>query len=153
MSKKVTIDVKTLVLCAIILVGLILTIIGLFGDFLKGGLLGELNLSEISDLNDLAKKGDSTYEGYTATAIFAWATFVLAILITVCFTVVKILGVKGLDMAVALIGCVTVVAAILVLVFALVMANKHDASIASGPILMLIGGLLSGGAAAASGKI
>ncbi|MBR6052284.1 MAG: hypothetical protein IKP55_00670, partial [Clostridia bacterium] len=65
----------------------------------------------------------------------------------------KFIGVKGLDMIVSLVGCLTVVAAILVFVFAIIMANKHDVSIAAGPIMMLIGGILAGGAAAASGKV
>ena len=157
MSKKIAIDLKTLILCAVIIVGLVLAIVGFVGNFLKTeGLLGGtsyLKLADISDLNDLAKKADSTFEGYAATNIFAWVTFILAIVVTVLFAVAKFLGVKDLNMIVALVGCLTVVAAILVFVFALVMANKHDASISAGPILMLIGGLFAGGAAAASGKV
>ena len=157
MSKKIAFDIKTLILCAIIIVGLVLAIVGFVGNFLKTeGLLGGtsyLKLADISDLNDLAKKADSTFEGYAATNIFAWATFILAIVVTVLFAVAKFLGIKDLNMIVALAGCLTVVAAILVFVFALVMANKHDASISAGPILMLIGGLFAGGAAAASAKI
>ena len=157
MSKKIAFDVKTLILCAVIIVGLVLAIVGFVGNFLKTeGLLGGtsyLKLADISDLNDLAKKADSTFEGYAATNIFAWATFILAIVVTVLFAVAKFLGIKDLNMIVALAGCLTVVAAILVFVFALVMANKHDASISAGPILMLIGGLFAGGAAAASAKI
>ncbi|MBP5610062.1 MAG: hypothetical protein J6X72_01805 [Clostridia bacterium] len=157
MSKKSAIDLKTLVLCALIIVGLVLTIIGFFGSFLKwDALLGGTTyakLSDLADFNDLAKKADSTYEGYAATNIFAWVTFILAIVITVFFAVVKFLGVKGLDMVLALVGALTVVAAILVFVFTIIMANKHDVSIASAPILMLVGGLLAGGAAAASAKV
>lgn len=157
MSKKIAFDVKTLVLCALILAGLVLAIIGMFGNFLKwDALLGGTtyaNLSDLADLNDLAKRADSTYEGFAATNIFAWATFILAIVVTVVFAVAKFIGVKGLDMIVSLVGCLTVVAAILVFVFAIIMANKHDVSIAAGPIMMLIGGILAGGAAAASGKV
>ena len=56
----------------------------------------------------------------------------------------------------------TLIAAILVFIFAIVMAGKNSAdaglaslkyTISAGPILMLIGGLLAGGAAAASGKV
>ncbi|MBP5427687.1 MAG: hypothetical protein J6Z04_00155 [Clostridia bacterium] len=157
MSKKSAINLKTLVLCLIIIVGLVLAIVGMFGNFLKWDAILSgttyAKLSDLSDLNDLAKKVDSTYEGYAVTNIFAWVTFILAIVVTVCFAVAKFLGVNGLNTVVSLIGCLTVVAAILVFVFALVMANKHDVSIASGPIMMLIGGLLAGGSAAASGKI
>ena len=157
MSKKSAINLKNLVLCLVIVAGLVLTIVGLFGNFLKAELpiVGTTysKLADLSDLNDLAKKVDSTYEGYAVTNLFAWVTFVLAIVVAVCFVVAKFLGVKGLDTIVALIGCLTVVAAILVFVFAIIMANKHDVSIASGPIMMLVGGLLAGGAAAASGKI
>ena len=151
MSKKSAINLKTLLLCLIIIVGLVLAIVGMFGNFLKWDAILSgttyAKLSDLSDLNDLAKKVDSTYEGYAVTNIFAWATFILAIVVTVCFAVAKFLGVNGLNTVVSLIGCLTVVAAILVFVFALVMANKHDVSIASGPIMMLIGGLLSGAAA------
>ena len=147
--KKNAIDVKTLILCAVIIVGLVLTIIGFVGNFLKTeGLLGDLKLADISDLNDLAKKLNIKFDGFAATNAFAWISFILAIVVTVFFAVVKFLGIKGLDMVVALVGCLTIVAAILVFVFAIVMANKHDISIAAGPVLMLIGGLLAGGAAA-----
>ena len=148
MSKKVAIDVKTLVLCAIILVGLILAIVGLFGDFLKNA-----SLSDISDANDLRKTlGGDPIKGSVPTIIFAWATFALAILVTVCFAVVKFLGVKSLGAAVALLGALTVVCAILVFVFTLVMKGD-DGELGAGSILMLIGGILAGGAAAASGKV
>ena len=157
MSKKIAFDVKTLVLCALIIAGLVLAIIGMFGNFLKwDALLGGTtyaNLSDLADLNDLAKRTDSTYEGYAVTNIFAWATFILAIVVTALVAVAKFVGVKGLNTIVSLVGALTVVAAILVFVFALVMANKHDVSIAAGPIMMLIGGILAGGAAAVSGKV
>ena len=157
MSKKIAFDVKTLVLCALIIAGLVLAIVGMFGNFLKAdGLFGGKTystLADLSDANDLAKKVDSKVEGFAATNLFAWVTFILAIVTVVLFAVVKFLGVKGLDMVLALVGALTVVAAILVFVFALVMANKNDCSIAAGPIMMLIGGLLAGGAAAASGKV
>ena len=154
MSKKIAFDVKTLVLCALIIAGLVLAIIGMFGNFLKDyPIIGDLDLSDISDLNDTAKKLDSTFEGFAVTNIFAWATFILAIVVTVLFAVAKFLGVKSLNTIVSLVGALTVVAAILVFVFAIVMANKHDVSIAVGPIMMLIGGILAGGAAAASGKV
>ena len=158
MSKKVSFDLKTLILCAVIIVGLVLAIIGFFGNFAKvDGLFGGTtydSLSDLKDLNDAAKKLDTVLEGFAATNVFAWVTFILAIVVTVLFALVKVLGIKGLDMVVALAGCLTVVAAILVFVFALVMIGKNDAmKIAAGPILMLLGGLLAGGAAAASGKI
>ena len=166
MSKKIAFDVKTLVLCALIIAGLVLAIIGMFGNFLKwDALLGGTTyakLSDLADLNDLAKRADSTYEGYAVTNIFAWATFILAIVVTVLFAVAKFLGIKELNMIVALAGCLTVVAAILVFIFAIVMASKNSAegslaslkyTISAGPILMLAGGLLAGGAAAASAKI
>ena len=160
MSKKIAFDVKTLILCAIIIVGLVLAIIGMFGNFLKAEttvlgskIVSYSTLSDIADANKTLKEYDSSYEGFAATNIFAWATFILTIVVTAIFAVAKFIGVKGLDMVVALVGCLTVVAAILVFVFAIVMANKHDVSIAVGPVLMLIGGLLAGGAAAASGKV
>ena len=155
MSKKIAFDVKTLVLCCLIIVGLVLAIVGMFGNFLKAeGILGTSysTLADLSDANDLLKKADSKFEGFAATNLFAWVTFVLAIVTLVLFAVVKFLGAKGLDMVLALVGALTVVAAILVFVFALIMANKHDCKIAVGPILMLIGGLFAGGAAAAAGK-
>ena len=158
MSKKVSFDLKTLVLCAVIVVGLVLAIIGFFGNFAKAdGLLGGTTyytLSDLKDANDAAKNFNTVLEGFAATNVFAWVTFILAIVVTVLFALVKVLGIKGLDMVVALVGCLTVVAAILVFVFALVMVGKNDGmKIAVAPILMLIGGLLAGGAAAASGKI
>jgi len=149
MSKKVAIDVKTLALCAIILVGLILAIVGLFGDFLKNA-----SLSEISDANDGRKLiGLDPIKGSIPTMIFAWATFALAILSTLCFAAVKFLGVKGADKIILLLGVLTVVCAILVLVFTLVMKSDLEADLGAGSILMLIGGLLVGGGAVASEKL
>ena len=148
MSKKVAIDVKTLALCAIILVGLILAIVGLFGDFLKNA-----SLSDISDTNDLRKAvGGDPIKGSIPTIIFAWATFAFAILSTLCFAAVKFLGVKGADKIILLLGVLTVVCAILVFVFTLVMKGD-DGKLGAGSILMLIGGLLVGGGAVASEKL
>ncbi len=158
MSKKTTFNLKTLILCAIIIVGLVLTIVGFVGNFLKadGQIVGFGGSSTVK-LSDL----DKDFEGFTVTNIFAWVTFILAIVVTVLFAVAKFLGIKELNMIVALAGALTVVAAILVFIFAIVMASKNssDAGIASlkytisaGPILMLAGGLLAGGAAAVSAK-
>ena len=161
MSKKSALNVKTLVLCAIIIVGLVLTIVGFFGNFLKGSgqVVGFGGSSDVK-LSDL----DKDFDGFTVTNIFAWVTFILAIVVTVLFAVAKFLGIKDLNMIVALVGCLTVVAAILVFVFTIVMASKNSVeavgglasvkySLSAGPILMLIGGLLAGGAAAASAKV
>ena len=170
MSKKAAFDVKTLILCAIIIVGLILTIVGFVGNFLQGeasGSVGGLSGSTKSDpikLSDI----DKDAEFFTVTNVCAWVTFILAIVVTVLFAVAKFLGIKQLNVIVALAGCLTVVAAILVFIFAIVMASKNSGgasvlgglasgsvkyTISAGPILMLAGGLLAGGAAAASAKI
>ena len=158
MSKKIAFDVKTLILCAIIIVGLVLTIVGFVGNFLKGtGDIVGFGGSSMIKLSDL----DKDFDGFTVTNIFAWVTFILAIVVTVLFAVAKFLGIKDLNMIVSLVGCLTVVAAILVFIFAIVMASKNSSegalasvkyTISAGPILMLAGGLLAGGAAAASGK-
>ena len=159
MSKKAVFNVKTLILCDIIIVGLVLTIVGFVGNFLKvdGQVAGFGGASAVK-LSDL----DKDFDGFTITNIFAWVTFILAIVVTVLFAVAKFLGIKELNMIVALAGCLTVVAAILVFIFAIVMASKNSAegslaslkyTISAGPILMLAGGLLAGGAAAASAKI
>ena len=161
MSKKAVFDVKTLILCAIIIVGLVLTIVGFVGNFLKventAVVVKTTSLVKLSDL-------DKDVDGFTVTNICAWATFILAIVVTVLFAVAKFLGIKELNAIVALAGALTVVAAILVFIFAIVMAGKNSGeafwgyakskvTISAGPILMLAGGLLAGGAAAASAKI
>ena len=167
MSKKSALDVKTLVLCAIIIVGLVLTIVGFFGNFTKGdGVLNDVDKTLSALAKDNKDLGDNQkLEGFAAISIFAWVTFFLAIAVTVCFVIVKFLGLKNLSTVLALVGCATVVAAVLLFVFALIMVGKwadraelililgNNVRISAGPILMLVGGLLSGGAAAASGKI
>ena len=112
------------------------------------------------DLNE-----DYKLEGFVFINIIVWVTFVLAIATTVLFAIVKFLGLKNLSTVLALVGCVTVVAAILVIVFSLIMIGKwadradlilvlgNNVRVSAGPILMLAGGLLAGGAAAASAKI
>ena len=149
MSIKVAIDVKTLALCAIIIVGLILAVVGLFGDFLK-----DMSLSNISDANDWSKSfGGNPIKGSIPTIIFAWATFALGILSALCFAAVKALGIKGADKIILLLGALTAVCAILVFVFTLVMKNDLEADLGAGSILMLIGGLLVGGGVVASEKL
>ncbi len=167
MSKKSALDVKTLILCAIIIVGLVLTIVGFFGNFTKGdGVLKDVDKT----LSGLAKSNkdlgdDYKLEGFAAISIFAWVTFFLAIATAVLFVIVKFLGLRNLSSVLALVGCATVVVAVLLFVFSLIMVGKwadraeliavlgNNARVSAGPILMLIGGLLAGGAAAASGKI
>ena len=162
MSKKAVFDVKTLILCAIIIVGLVLTIVGFVGNFIKaeGSVLGASSKPVPYKLSEINKDT----EGFAVTNVFAWVTFILAIVVTVLFAVAKFLGIKELNMIVALAGALTVVAAILVFIFAIVMASKNSGeafggalaskvTISAGPILMLAGGLLAGGAAAASAKI
>ena len=167
MSQKAAFDVKTLILCAIIIVGLVLTIVGFVGNFTKGdGIMNDVD-NTLSDLVKINKDLNEDYklEGFVFINIIVWVTFVLAIATTVLFAIVKFLGLKNLSTVLALVGCVTVVAAILVIVFSLIMIGKwadradlilvlgNNARVSAGPILMLAGGLLAGGAAAASAKI
>ncbi|MBO4283228.1 MAG: hypothetical protein J5958_01270 [Clostridia bacterium] len=171
MSKKSALNVKNLILCAIIIVGLVLTIIGFFGNFTKGdGVLKDVDktLSGLAKSNkDLIKDLGDDYklEGFAAISIFAWVTFFLAIATAVLFVIVKFLGLKNQSSVLALVGCATVVAAVLLFVFSLIMVGKwadraeliavlgNNARVSAGPILMLVGGLLAGGAAAASAKV
>ena len=72
MSKKIAFDVKTLILCAIIIVGLVLTIVGFVGNFLKAdGQIAGFGGASTVKLSDL----DKDFEGFTVTNIFAWVTF------------------------------------------------------------------------------
>ena len=174
---KSTPDTKNLVLTVLIIVGLVLTFVGMFGSFLKLettalGLtvvtyptladidhaiktLNEINVS-YEGFDVTYKDLGVTYEGFAVTNFFAWATFVLAIVLTVLFIVAKVRGIKELNKIVAFIGYLTVVAAILVFIFAIGMARKNSVgvtnvsvkyTISAGPILMLIGGILVGGSA------
>lgn len=150
MSKEIKLDLKTLVICAIIIVGLVLAIVGLFGNILKAEYGGITMYSKLSDLADGNK--DSSIKWFVPTAIFSWATFALAILTACAFVAVKFLGVKLPKNGLLLIGALTALCAILALVFSIAMANKYDLKVAAGPILMLIGGLLCCCGAAASEK-
>ena len=167
MSKKIAFDVKTLILCAILIVGLVLAIIGFVGNFTKGdGIMNDVNKT-LSDLVKLNKDlGDDYHlEGFVLINIVVWVTFILVIATTVMFAIVKFLGLNKLSTVLSLVGCVTVVAAVLVIVFSLIMVGKwadradlivslgNNVRVSAGPILMLIGGLFAGGAAAASAKI
>ncbi len=160
---KSTSDTKNLVLSVLIIVGLVLTVAGMFGSFLKTettalGLtvVAYSTLADIDYANKTLDEYDVSFEGFAATNFFAWATFILAIVVTVLFIVVKVRGIKELNMFVALVGCLTVVAAILVFTFAIGMARRYSSgvtnyfvkcTISAGPILMLIGGILAGSSA------
>ena len=156
------IDRKAVALCALTVVGLVLVIVGFFSNFIKaeGSLLGMSWSPSFYRLADL----DNSVDWFDATNVFGWVTLILAIAVIILFAVVKVIGLQRLNMVLALVGCLTVFAAILVFVFAIVMASKNSVeaigglaasqmTISAGPILMLVGGLLAGGAAAASGKI
>ena len=144
MTRTIVIDARTRIIAIylFLIIGLASTVIGFFDNFLKTEMwiFGTLYLS-LSDLN-------ADFEGFAATRIFAWATFVLVIVSSVLFALARLLKSKAFGKVVVLFCCLTAASAILVFIFALVMANKHDVSIAEGPILMLTGGLLASGAAA-----
>ena len=153
MTRTIVIDARFRIIAIyiILIIGLASTVIGFFGNFLKADmwLFGTLYAS-LSDL-------DADVEGFAATRIFAWTTFVLVIVSSVLFALARLLKSEAFGKVVVLFCCLTAASAILVFIFAIVMANKNSGgnayasvkyTIAEGPTLMLTGGLLAGGAAA-----
>ena len=145
---KSTLDTKTLVLCALIIIGLVLTFVGLFGDFLKeidDASSRSVTLSQIiKAMNDEDIKEDysiSPQWAYTTDA-FAWCTFafsIASVISVIAITFYKISNGKGI------VGfCVffNLIFAILVFVFSFKMAKELGANLAYGPLLTLFGSLL-----------
>lgn len=170
-KKKSGFGLMTIIAFAVVVVGLVLVIVGYTADWVKttvDSIVG--STSSASKLADLAEAYDALgdtaadiMKGFGVMNAFAIITFIAMIVSACGYVVSAIIRLRILKLVTALAGVVTVVCAVVVLITSITFAGDFipDAdvaiasvkgSIAVGPILMLIGGVL-GGAATAVGAM
>ena len=162
MAKKKSISLGAIILTAIALVGAVLTITGLFLNWTKYSVESVLLNKEYQyTLKDLAETnsnlGDNGFK--MAMNAFAYITMILALVSFASVALAKFLNMKLIKPVAALAGLLTILSTILLIVFVCMFCSKNAGfsfSIAGvnladgkfgwsvGPILMVIGGFLSG---------
>jgi len=144
-TAKINIDTKTLVLCALIIIGLVLTFVGLFGDFLKEPDDDRsVTLSQLTKAvkNEAKESNDFPSQWASYTNAFAWCTFGFTIASVVAVIVIACNLVQNGEKIVWLCVFFNLVFAILVFIFSFRMARVYECDIAFGPLLTLFGALL-----------
>ena len=161
MAKKKSISLGAIILTAIALVGAVLTITGLFLNWTKYSVESVLLNKEYQyTLKDLAETnsnlGDNGFKMFGAMNAFAYITMILALVSFASVALAKFLNMKLIKPVAALL---TILSTILLIVFVCMFCSKNAGfsfSIAGvnladgkfgwsvGPILMVIGGFLSG---------
>ncbi len=171
-KKKSGFGLMTIIAFAVVVVGLVLVIVGYTADWVKttvDSIAG--STSSASKLSDLAEAYDTLgdtaadiMKGFGVMNAFAIITFIAMIVSACGYVVSAIIRLRILKLVTALAGVVTVVCAVVVLITSITFAGDFipgisigdiastGGSIAVGPILMLIGGVL-GGAATAVGAM
>lgn len=164
MAKKKTSSLLGLILMAVGIVGAVLAVIGVFTDWVSysvesiiGGGSTPATLKELADTNDaLSQLGG--LEMFGAMNAFAYITMVLTVVCAALLVLVKFLKLGILRPITGLAGILTVLSAVLMVVFTIVFCSKNAGVEigglaegkyvwAIGAILATIGGVLSGVAA------
>lgn len=169
-KKKSGFGLMTIIAFAVVVVGLVLVIVGYTADWMKttvDSIAG--STSSASKLSDLAEAYDALgdtaadiMKGFGVMNAFAIITFIAMIVSACGYVVSAIIRLRILKLVTALAGVVTLVCAVVVLITSITFAGNYggidigivstEYTISTGPILMLIGGVL-GGAATAFGAM
>ena len=146
-SKKT--NTVALIAAALVVVGLILVIVGMVTNWI--GVSDEfLKMSDINEANDVYKKlTDKSLDGYDAMNAFMIITVIVAAITLVGAGVGLVLKIKIIRLVVAVAAVLTVLAAILALVFTYQFCDKFGSGLieytpAVGAWLLTIGGVLAG---------
>ena len=140
---KSTPDTKTLILCALIIIGLTLTFVGLFGGFLKDS--DDSVSVTLSQIVKRMKDEDVDPEYFkasqfaSATNAFAWCTFAFAIASVVSVIAITFYNISNGKRIVGLCVFFNLIFAILVFVFSFNVAKEIGGVLAYGPLLTLFG--------------
>ena len=137
-------DTKTLVLCALILIGIVLTIVGLFGGFIKDVYSNKsLTLKEISDRKDYLEE-ESSLQWFSITNAFAWCAFGFVIATVFASVAIAYYKVQNGEKLVFFLAFFTIVFACLAFGFSIKMVREYGGvgRVAYGPLLLFFGAIL-----------
>lgn len=157
-SKKL--DVVSIVIIAVMVVGLILTIVGICTNWLgctTGGETGFDKLAEMVDDNKTAKDfGMELYNGIDAVNAFAIITIIVTALAAIAYAVSKFVDIKVLKYVVIGVSALAIIFAVLALILTFTCTSTDACKIvkdmggsfapAIGCWLLAIGGILGGAA-------
>ena len=126
MAKKKTASLFGLILMAVAVVGAVLAVIGVFTDWVKYvvEMAGREALSEGITLKELAEFSEQL-EMFGAMNAFAYITMILSIVSAALLVLVKFLKMGILRPITGLAGLLTVVSAVLMIVFTIMFCSKN----------------------------
>ena len=160
MAKKKMSFLMRLILTAVALVGAVLAVTGFALDWVKysidtvlGGTSPAYLLKDLADFN--SKLGDHGFEMFGAMNSFAYITMIMSLVSFAAVLLSKFLHLGFLRPIAGLAGILTVLSTILLIVFSEMLCSKNagidlgglakgEFVWAVGPVLMAIGGFLSG---------
>lgn len=158
-KKKSKFSLEKLVCAVLAIAGMVATIIGVFGDFLKSKV--EISLfggtSESKTLYALKDMVDGGLEMFDVMNVFAYVVFGAAIASAVFMLITLVVKNSSVRKFTTLVGALTVIATVVLFVLILMFCSKNSTeatilgvtgkytfSMAIGAILTLIGGVVSG---------
>ena len=158
-KKKSKFSLEKLVCAVLAIAGMVATIIGVFGDFLKSKV--EISLfggtSESKTLYALKDMVDGGLEMFDVMNVFAYVVFGAAIASAVFMLITVVVKNSSVRKFTTLVGALTVIATVVLFVLILMFCSKNSTEatilgvtgkytfgMAIGAILTLIGGVVSG---------
>ena len=158
-KKKSKFSLEKLVCAVLAIAGMVATIIGVFGDFLKSKV--EISAfggtSESKTLHALKDMVDGELEMFDVMNVFAYVVFGAAIASAVFMLITVVVKNSSVRKFTTLVGALTVIATVVLFVLILMFCSKNSTeatilgvtgkytfSMAIGAILTLIGGVVSG---------
>ena len=158
-KKKSKFSLEKLVCAVLAIAGMVATIIGVFGDFLKSKV--EISAfggtSESKTLYALKDMVDGELEMFDVMNVFAYVVFGAAIASAVFMLITVVVKNSSVRKFTTLVGALTVIATVVLFVLILMFCSKNSTeatilgvtgkytfSLAIGAILTLIGGVVSG---------
>ena len=142
----------------LIVLGLILTVLGYFGPIVKqsgAALDSGLSITKLEEKNaERLKNEEPALKGLGALKFFSRVAFILGIVTIVWFVLLCVLFIDNPELIYLVIGGLTVLAAIFVFIFSLVVLSNYKGIpnvsyvFGYGGIFLPIGGLLLGGGTA-----
>lgn len=156
-KKKSKFSLEKLVCAVLAIAGMVATIIGVFGDFLKSKVEISLFGGTSETLYALKDMVDGGLEMFDVMNVFAYVVFGAAIASAVFMLITLVVKNSSVRKFTTLVGALTVIATVVLFVLILMFCSKNSTeatilgvtgkytfSMAIGAILTLIGGVVSG---------